>query len=391
MPSGTQLAFGVFLKTRLMGAVTIGVGPFYSHRLVEGASPTDCLTLSRLWLSDELPKNSESRVLGVVLRALKRNTKVRFLLSYADPAAGHLGTIYQATGWIYTGLSNAMPLYNTGDGKVRHSRTLAHAMGPTRCAISRAREYRSRWSLSPPSTGISTSWTGLGEPNLEPQCCPIRNGRRSMEVVDISIRSITPAPWNPNHMDDLMASRLRRSIQHFGVVLPLVVREVAPGQYETIGGAQRLVISREMGFDQVPCLVVEADGAQARLLSQCLNRIAGEDDLGLKAELVRELLTSLPEEELTKLLPETAESLSALASLGQEAMASHLLAWQEAQKARLKHLQFQLTPDQLEVVEEALARLVGQAKKSGTDSPDMRGTALYLLCRRLLELEAKTK
>ena len=211
-----------------------------------------------------------------------------------------------------------------------------------------------------------------------------------MQVVDLSIKNITPADWNPNHMDDFMASRLRRSIQHFGVVLPLVVREVGQDRYETIGGAQRLTISREMGFAHVPCVVVEADGAQARLLSQCLNRIAGGDDLGLKAELIRELLSSLPEEEVTRLLPETDESLSALASLGQEEMAGHLLAWQEAQKARLKHLQFQLTPDQLEVVEEALARLTPQAKQAGGDSPNMRGTALYLLCKKLLELEAKS-
>ena len=209
-----------------------------------------------------------------------------------------------------------------------------------------------------------------------------------MQVVDIFIRSITPADWNPNHMGDLMASRLCQSIQRFGLVVPLVVRKIGVNRYETIGGAQRLGIVQELGFSKVPCVVVNADGAEARLLSQCLNRIAGEDELGSKAELIRELLRSLPEEEVTKLLPETTESLSALASLGQEDMASHLLAWQEAQKARLKHLQFQLTPVQLDVVEEALARLIPEAKPASSDSPNMRGTELYLLCQRLLELEA---
>jgi hypothetical protein len=42
---------------------------------------------------------------------------------------GHLGTIYQATGWVYTGPSEAMPLYDLGDGKARHSRSLSHAYG----------------------------------------------------------------------------------------------------------------------------------------------------------------------------------------------------------------------------------------------------------------------
>jgi len=128
-PGGTQLAFGVFRSSRLMGAVALGVGPFNAHSLVESATIRDCLTLSRLWLADELPPNSESRVLGVVIRALKRHTTLKFLITYADPIQGHVGTIYQATGWVYTGLSETMPLYDAGDGRARHSRSLSHAFG----------------------------------------------------------------------------------------------------------------------------------------------------------------------------------------------------------------------------------------------------------------------
>ena len=129
LPGGTRFGFGVFLESRLLGALTLGAGPANAHRLVYGAAPRDCLTLSRLWLSEELSKNSESRVLGVVVRSLTKHTNLKFLLSYADPAQGHLGIIYQAAGWLYTGLSQAMPLYDIGDGKARHSRSLAHAYG----------------------------------------------------------------------------------------------------------------------------------------------------------------------------------------------------------------------------------------------------------------------
>ena len=129
LPGGTQLAFGVFFGTSLLGALTLGVGPANAHRLIDGSGPRDCATLTRLWLSDDLPKNSESRVIGTVLRSLKKHTDLKFLLSYADPAQGHLGTIYQATGWLYTGTSSAVPLYDVGDGVIRHSRSLAHAYG----------------------------------------------------------------------------------------------------------------------------------------------------------------------------------------------------------------------------------------------------------------------
>ena len=128
-PGGTQLAFGVFEGPRLQGALTLGAGPANAYALVEGARPGHCLVLTRLWHSDELPSNSESRVLGIVLRALRRNTEAKFLISYADPTQGHVGSIYQATNWLYTGLSQATPLYDIGDGRLYHSRTLSQILG----------------------------------------------------------------------------------------------------------------------------------------------------------------------------------------------------------------------------------------------------------------------
>jgi hypothetical protein len=140
-PGGTKLAFGAFVGTRLLGALTLGAGPANAYSLVASATPDDCLTLTRLWLSDELPTNSESRLIAVVLRSLKKHSGLKFLVSYADPAQGHLGTIYQATNWIYIGLSQATPLYDIGNGRHYHSRSLSHAFG------SRGRRYFQRHGI----------------------------------------------------------------------------------------------------------------------------------------------------------------------------------------------------------------------------------------------------
>jgi hypothetical protein len=96
---------------------------------VDGAKPDDGITLTRVWLDDSLPSNSESKALGIVLRMLRKHTSLKFVVAYSDPAAGHLGVIYQACGWLYTGLSSATPLYDIGDGVARHSRSLAHEFG----------------------------------------------------------------------------------------------------------------------------------------------------------------------------------------------------------------------------------------------------------------------
>jgi hypothetical protein len=128
-PGGTKLAFGVFVGNCLHGAISLGAGPANAYNLVYQAQPDDCLVLTRLWLADELPRNSESKVIAIVIGALKRNTHIKFLVSYSDPSQGHVGTIYQATNWLYTGLSEAMPLYDLGDGISRQSRSLAHGFG----------------------------------------------------------------------------------------------------------------------------------------------------------------------------------------------------------------------------------------------------------------------
>ncbi len=129
MPAGTQINLGALVENRLLGVLTLGVGPTHAYRLVDGAAPNDCVTLTRLWLSDELPKNSESRVLGIALRSLRKATSFKFVLTYADPNAEHVGTIYQATNWIYIGESQAMPLLDFGDGIGRHTRSVAHDYG----------------------------------------------------------------------------------------------------------------------------------------------------------------------------------------------------------------------------------------------------------------------
>ena len=130
--------------------------------------------------------------------------------------------------------------------------------------------------------------------------------------------------------------------------------------------------------------MVDLDDADARLLAQGLNRIEGEDDLGLKAELFKEVLKTLPQSEVLSILPESAESLKALTTLGEIDVAQHLRAWQQAQSARLRHLTFQFSGDQLELVEQALARaLAGYVAQEG--SPNRRGSALTDICRIYLD------
>lgn len=209
-----------------------------------------------------------------------------------------------------------------------------------------------------------------------------------MQIVDLPIGSIESPEWNSNQMDDLTRHRLKASIQRFGLVVPLVVipNHEDEATYQVVGGNQRLGALKECGAQSVPCVVVELDDTEAMLLSQSLNRIAGVDDLGLRAELLGRVIESIPEAQVLDLLPETSESLNALASLGQQDLAGYIQNWQQSQSARLKHLTFQSTPAQLEVIEEALARVLPRAKETDSANPNPRGNALFCLCQEYLKL-----
>lgn len=129
MPAASRMCFGVYLDDELNGAVVFTAGPRHGHRLLDAAKPQEIAVLARLWLSDDLPANSESRVIGIVLRYLRRHTKWKLILSYADPTAGHIGTIYQATGWQYLGMTEANSYVGLADGKAHHPRSVYEAFG----------------------------------------------------------------------------------------------------------------------------------------------------------------------------------------------------------------------------------------------------------------------
>lgn len=211
-----------------------------------------------------------------------------------------------------------------------------------------------------------------------------------LKIVELDLEKLQGATWNSNEMDGSMLHHLRASIERYGLLDNLVVRPVGNDCYEVLSGNQRLKIMKEMGISPVPCVIVEMDNADAGLLAQALNHVHGEEDLGLRAATIRKVLASISPEEVLSVLPETAIGLKSLESLGKQSAEEYLTHWQQEQPARLKHLQFQLTSSQLEVVEAALNRLLPKAKTGQYNNPNPRSIALFLLCQSFLEKEGVT-
>ena len=207
-----------------------------------------------------------------------------------------------------------------------------------------------------------------------------------MEVIELPIEVLKEATWNVNQIDEAMLQRLRMSIGKYGLVQNLVVRKVGNG-YEVLSGNQRLKLLREFKLTKVPCVIVSLDDGHARLLAQVMNHVHGADDLGLRAELIREVMNVLPESEVLAVLPETIEGLKGMASMGQETVAGYLQNWEKARAVRLRNLIFKLTQEQLLSVEKAIDQVLPEAKRQQGISPNARGTALYLICKSFLDRE----
>lgn len=204
-----------------------------------------------------------------------------------------------------------------------------------------------------------------------------------MKIIDLSIDVVDTPDWNPNEMDSAMSSRLRRSLERFGNVCPLVVRSIGDDRYETVGGAQRFAVLQELGFESVPCVVVAADDTEARLLAQTLNHVVGSDDFAKRAESLRHILETVPQEDVLKLLPETAESLQALSALTPSSLSDHFRNWEVNREARLKHVTLQLSAEQLPEIEEALG-LAAEQLAPDSSNPNKRGNAFHHICMAYL-------
>ncbi len=85
------------------GALQLGFGirPHKKNNISSLITTDNYCEFDRMWLSDELPKYSESQTISLLLKYLKKHyPKIKFVITYADGSAGNKGIIYQATNAI---------------------------------------------------------------------------------------------------------------------------------------------------------------------------------------------------------------------------------------------------------------------------------------------------
>lgn len=132
--------YGLFRGKELLGVVTYGTPPSAPLKVgVAGASfKQDVLELNRLCLRDNAP-NQASFLVG---RSLALLPKGRIIVSFADTAQGHAGYVYQATNFIYCGLSAKRTDWKVKGKEHLHGQTIADEF---RGADNRAQAMRDKY------------------------------------------------------------------------------------------------------------------------------------------------------------------------------------------------------------------------------------------------------
>lgn len=122
LPSGNLVTVGAWEHDKYIGCVIFGHGAIYEIGTPYGLTQFQCVELVRIALTRH--DFTVSRIMSLALKFLrKRCPKLRLVVSYADPAQGHHGGIYQATNWIYTG-QIAIRDYIKVNGQILHPRSI---------------------------------------------------------------------------------------------------------------------------------------------------------------------------------------------------------------------------------------------------------------------------
>lgn len=123
-------SFGIYRhnEKELLGVIQLGYGirPHMKHTWGEGIDHTNSIEFDRMWLSDELPKFSETIVLSCLRKYLKyAHPEIKYILSYADGSVGNKGIIYQAGNYKKVGELKA-DFYILPSGERVHPVTMWH-------------------------------------------------------------------------------------------------------------------------------------------------------------------------------------------------------------------------------------------------------------------------
>ena len=120
MPIGKLVKIGVWEDNSFIGAVLYGRGASPTAHLRYNLHKSEMCELVRVALTTH--KAPVSKIVAISFKLLRQSSpRMRLVYSFADPRQGHIGGIYQAGNWIYSGTSAPAKEY-FHEGRWKHPR-----------------------------------------------------------------------------------------------------------------------------------------------------------------------------------------------------------------------------------------------------------------------------
>ena len=110
---------GLFFEETICGALLWMPPTKNAAQTVSKENWRRVLTLSRLAISPDAPRNAASFALSRSRKLIKGEGVWKHLVTYADTWQGHTGAIYAADNWTYVGETKPSPVWTDIEGKVR--------------------------------------------------------------------------------------------------------------------------------------------------------------------------------------------------------------------------------------------------------------------------------
>jgi len=127
LPAGKLAKIGVWEANAFAGCTLFGRGAARHIGRPFQLRQDEVCELTRVALGPHF--TATSRIVAIALRMLRRQSPgLKLVVSYADPAQGHIGVIYQAGGWLYLGPTHRECLLRVHDRLV-HPRTVGSRFG----------------------------------------------------------------------------------------------------------------------------------------------------------------------------------------------------------------------------------------------------------------------
>tara|TARA_A100001201_G_scaffold1851_3_gene4726 strand:- start:2793 stop:3281 length:489 start_codon:yes stop_codon:yes gene_type:complete len=100
-----------------------------------------------------------------------------------------------------------------------------------------------------------------------------------MKIESIKINKLKPATYNPRQISTKQYNDLKKSIERFGLVDPIIVNK----DMTIIGGHQRYKICKALKHTEIDCAVLDLSKDEERELNIRLNKNTGDFDMDILA------------------------------------------------------------------------------------------------------------